>query len=186
MNDRHPTTRDRLDAVARLADRPLLDVHLVLDNVRSAFNVGSIVRTSEAARVARLHLCGITARPPHRQLARTALGATRHVHWTHHPETVDALSALRAEGRRVVALELTPGSRSYLEAPLDPPLALVVGHEVNGVDPAALALADEVVHLPMFGVKNSLNVAAATAAVLFEILRRHPPSSDGGARDCTS
>lgn len=184
--DDHPPDRDRLDEVAFLADRPHLDVHLVLDNLRSAFNVGSIVRTSEAARVARLHLCGITAHPPHRQLARTALGATRHVRWTRHATTVDAIDGLRAAGRRVVALELTSGARSYLDAPLDLPLALVVGHEVNGVSAEALALADEVVHIPMFGVKNSLNVAAATAVVLFEILRRHPPSSGGAARNCTS
>lgn len=186
MNEREDLTRDRYQAVAALAARPRLDVHLVLDNLRSAFNVGSIVRTSEAARVARLHLSGITAHPPHRQLARTSLGAARHVPWTYHEHAVDLIPRLREEGRRVVALELAPGARSYLETPLAPPLALVVGHEVNGIDPRALALVDEVVHIPMYGVKNSLNVATATAVVLFEILRRHPPSSGAEAGDCTS
>ena len=178
-------SRDRFQDAADVTARPRLPVHVVLDNLRSAFNVGSILRTSDAARVARLHLCGITVRPPHRQLARTALGATRHVPWTPHSDAASAVSELRTRGMRVVALEITASSRSYLEVDLTPPLGLVLGHEVNGVSPDALAQCDEVVHIPMYGVKNSLNVATSFGVLIFEILRRSGDPSAWAGSDCT-
>lgn len=144
----------------------------VLDNLRSAFNVGAIFRTAEAARLSGLHLCGITPYPPHRELDRTALGTALHVPWEHHVETGAALDRLRAAGQTIWAVELDPRAESLrtLEAP--PGLALVFGHETLGVSPAVLERADRVVALPLHGRKNSLNVATTFGIVIFEVLRQ--------------
>ena len=144
----------------------------MLDNVRSAFNVGSMFRTAEAARVSHVHLCGITPHPPHPQLDRTALGTAFRVPWTHHRHSRDAIAALRSEGVRIHAVEITPEARSLRETPLPRPGALVFGHEVGGVDPELLELADEVIHVPMWGRKNSLNVAVVFGIVVFDTIGR--------------
>lgn len=178
--------RDRLLDAGVLRARPRFPIHVVLDNLRSAFNVGSIIRTSDAARVMHVHLCGISARPPHAQVARTALGASRFVPWTHHPDAVDAVRTLRGDGVTIAALETTASARSYLEVDCRFPMALVVGHEVRGVDPRVLDLADEVVTIPMWGVKNSINVATAFGVVIFEVLRRYASTTLAAERDCTS
>ncbi len=178
-------TTDRFTGAGSLADRPRAPVRVVLDNLRSAFNVGSIFRTSDAARVEHLHLCGITPTPPHRQLARTSLGATRHVPWSSHPDAAAVVRALAARGHQIVALEITPEAESYLDAPLQSPLALVLGHEVLGISGATLAEADRIVRIPMFGVKNSINVATSYGIVIFEILRRLGYPSPTAAGDCT-
>ncbi len=168
------TSQDRFEESASVLSRPRVPVQVVLDNLRSAFNVGSIFRTSDAARVAHLHLCGITAYPPNRKIARTSLGATRYVPWTYSASTIDAVRGLKESGSRVVALETSPSARSYLDVDYTLPLALLLGHEVRGLSPEILALADDVVTIPMHGVKNSINVATSYGVVLFEILRRTP------------
>ncbi|MCA9730309.1 MAG: RNA methyltransferase [Candidatus Eisenbacteria bacterium] len=144
----------------------------VLDNIRSAFNVGSIFRTSEAARIEHLHLCGITPYPPNEKLDHTALGTVHRVPWTHHLETRAALRALRRTGHTIWALELTESSRSLYAVQAPAPLALVFGHETAGIDRAVLDECDAVVQIPMSGRKNSLNVATAYGIALFEILRQ--------------
>jgi tRNA G18 (ribose-2'-O)-methylase SpoU len=164
--------RDRFERHAEVIAAPRLPVQVVLDNVRSAFNVGSIFRTSDAARVERLHLCGITARPPHRRIARVSLGATRYVPWMYHARSDHAAQALRHAGVRLVVLETHRDARSYAEADYTFPMALVLGHEVVGVSPAVFAQADEIIAIPMWGIKNSMNVATAYGIVIFEILRR--------------
>jgi tRNA G18 (ribose-2'-O)-methylase SpoU len=178
--------RDRHEESAALRARPRFPMRVVLDNLRSAFNVGSIIRTSDAARVMHVHLCGITARPPHVQLARTALGASRFVPWSHHSDTLDVVRALKSEGVAITALETTASAASYLEADYRLPMALVLGHEVRGVDPLVLAECDHVVTIPMWGVKNSLNVATAFGIVTFEVRRRYAATTPPAARDCTS
>jgi tRNA G18 (ribose-2'-O)-methylase SpoU len=185
MNDPTPLDSDRHLDAGDVRTLPRAPIHVILDNLRSAFNVGSIIRTSEAGRIAHLHLCGFTARPPHRQIARTALGATRHVPWTHHPDAATAILHARRERCAIWGIEITPDAESYLDAPATFPLALVFGHEVRGLAPDTLAAVDRVVQIPMYGIKNSLNVATSYGIVLFELRRRLHLASAAGEENCT-
>jgi len=157
------------EAYASLPKHP---VHLVLDNLRSAFNVGAIFRTADTARVERVLTCGYTAHPPHPRLEKTALGALSLVATEHFDTTLDALDDCRARGLPVWALETTSHSRTYTRLTFPRPVALVLGNEALGVGPEILAAADQLVQIPVFGYKNSLNVASACAVVVFEILRQ--------------
>jgi 23S rRNA (guanosine2251-2'-O)-methyltransferase len=139
-------------------------VEALLDNIRSIYNVGSLFRTADGAGLRHLHLCGITATPDQPKVAKTALGAEQAVAWTFHANGLDAALRLKGAGMRLWALEGGPKAVSLLEAAgeLDgPPILLVVGNELAGVDPDLLALCDRVFYLPMLGVKGSLNVATA-------------------------
>ena len=140
------------------------EVEALLDNVRSVFNVGNMLRTADGAGVRHMHLCGITPTPNNPKLAKTALGAERCVPWTQHKDGVAAAISLRDQGLRLWALEGGPRSESLFEIsvdPQDPPIVLVVGSEISGVDPGILELCEKVLCLPMQGVKNTLNVAVA-------------------------
>lgn len=145
-------------------------VHVILDNVRSAFNVGSIFRTADAAGIGCLHLCGITCWPPHPKLEKTSLGAHQYVPWRRHESTEEALRALRAQGVPVAALETHPEARVMGDFVWPRPVGLVLGHEVVGVSEEVLALCDFKVRIPMFGRKNSLNVASAFAVVAYHLV----------------
>jgi tRNA G18 (ribose-2'-O)-methylase SpoU len=166
-----PPDRDRTPEEGPVLAEPL-PLTGVLDNLRSAFNVGSIFRTSEAARVGELLLCGITAYPPNAQLDRTALGTAHRVPWRHVVSTAEAVRGLRAQGVPVWALEVTDGARSLREVRFPRPVAVVFGHETAGVGPEVLREVDGIVQIPLYGRKNSLNVASAYAVVIFEILRQ--------------
>ena len=152
------------------ADR--LPVYALLDNVRSAWNVGSMFRTADAAGLAGLYLAGMTATPPRPDLEKTALGATRTVPWDYWRDPAAAVRHLQATGIRVVALEQTEQAVDWLDFACPFPLCFVVGHEVNGVGPEVLALADAVVEIPMAGAKDSLNVAVSFGLLAFELRRR--------------
>lgn len=149
-----------------------LPLRIVLDNLRSAFNVGSIFRTADGAGVEHIHLCGITPYPPHPKLDKTSLGATSFVPWSHHVDAMEAVRILRADGYHLAALELTDRSVDYRSLPYTPPCAIILGHEVAGVTRPVLEEADWILEIPMRGVKNSLNVATAAGIVVFEVLRR--------------
>jgi 23S rRNA (guanosine2251-2'-O)-methyltransferase len=142
-------------------------VEALLDNVRSLSNVGSIFRTADGAQVEHLHLCGFTPTPTHPKLAKTSLGAERSVAWSHHPDPTVIADRLIESGKRLWALEGGPRSRDLFELathagdPGDAPIVLVVGHEVSGVDPRVVARCEEVVRIPMAGIKGSLNVSVA-------------------------
>ncbi|MEO0073704.1 MAG: RNA methyltransferase [candidate division WOR-3 bacterium] len=153
----------------RLPRRP---VYLVLDHLRSAFNVGAIFRTADAVRAAEIICCGYTCHPPHKKLAKTSLGTDRSVPWRSFVDTSAALACLHREGVTCVALETTVSAVPYhrFEWPL--PVAIVLGNEALGVSQSALALCDAIVELPVAGFKNSLNVATAAAVVLYEICRQ--------------
>ena len=141
-----------------------LKVHVLLDNIRSLYNVGSIFRTAEALGIAKLHLCGMTATPENPRLAKTALGAETLVDWAHHNNGVRAAEMLKTEGFAIWAIEGGKGSVSIYEAGLSPDVgkvALVIGNELAGVDPDILALADQVLYIPMLGEKESLNLTVA-------------------------
>jgi len=155
----------------RLPDLPRNPIHVVLDNLRSAFNVGSIFRTADAGAAAHLHLCGMTAYPPNLKLQKTALGATDYVPWTHYAETADAIAALQAQQIPCVAVEAADGAVDYTQFDWPRPVAIVFGHEVHGVSPEIIAQCDATVRIPMQGFKNTINVATAFGVVFFEVLR---------------
>ena len=157
-----------LEEYQRLPRHP---VHLVLDNLRSAFNVGSIFRIADTARLARIVTCGYTAHPPHPKLDKTALGTLACIPTTHFDTTLEAVASLRGQGIPVWALETTSRSKTYTTVTYPRPLALVLGNEALGVSREVLEECDELIEIPMYGFKNSLNVAAAGAVVVFEILR---------------
>lgn len=144
----------------------------VLDNLRSAFNVGSIFRTAEAARIRAVVLCGITPYPPNEKLDRTALGTAHRVAWSHRVSALEAVRELRGEGYAVWACELADSAVSLRSLDLPQPLALVFGHETEGVTPGVLREVDGILEVPLYGRKNSLNVATTFGVVVFEALRQ--------------
>ena len=158
--------------VADFKSTPKTPVVLVLDNVRSLHNVGAVFRTADAFALEKIWLCGITGRPPHREITKTALGSENSVAWEHAAETTIAVAALKAAGYQVLAVEQTTGSvllPQFRPAP-GRPLALVLGNEVMGVDDAVLALCDAALEIPQFGTKHSLNVGVAAGVVLWDLL----------------
>jgi 23S rRNA (guanosine2251-2'-O)-methyltransferase len=150
-----------------------LPVRVVLDNVRSQNNTGSIFRSCDAFRVERILLCGITATPPHREIRKTALGAEDSVAWEYFPETILAIRNLKAEGYLIIAVEQAEGSVS-LEG-FQPPgqrQAFIFGNEVNGVSEEVMALADHCIEIPQFGTKHSVNIAVSAGIVLWEVFKK--------------
>ena len=156
-------------AVGEGAGGPVLEV--LLDNIRSAWNVGSMLRAADGAGVRRVHLCGITPRPDHPKVMKTALGAEQSLAWSYHADGLDFCQSAREQGYQVWALEGGPRAVSLfqLEAQPDRPLLLVVGNEVTGVDPGILAECAQVACLPMSGVKGSLNVAVAFGTAVYQL-----------------
>jgi len=147
---------------------------LVLDNVRSLHNVGAAFRTADAFAVEKIWLCGITGRPPQREITKTALGSTESVAWEYAPTTLEALQQLKAAGYQLIAVEQTTGSVSLPEFRVEAgqPYALIMGNEVFGVEDEVLALCDAAVEIPQFGTKHSLNVSVAAGVVLWEFISR--------------
>lgn len=149
---------------------PRNPVQVVLDNLRSAYNVGSIFRTADAGAVEHIHLCGMSAHPPHRKLEKTALGAFDYVPWTYYERTTDALDRLGEQGIARVAVEVAPGAAPLHTFDWPRPVAIVFGNEVTGINDKTLRHCDATVHIPMHGYKNSMNVATAFGVVLYHLL----------------
>jgi tRNA G18 (ribose-2'-O)-methylase SpoU len=152
-------------------------IRLLLDNWRSLFNVGGAFRTADGAGVEHLYLCGITATPAQPKLAKTALGAEQAVAWSYHADATRLASALQKAGAQIWVLERSPSARSLFDVtsiPSNRPVVLTAGNEVVGVDPGLVALADQVIQLPMLGRKRSLNVAVALSIATYW-LRAQPP-----------
>jgi tRNA G18 (ribose-2'-O)-methylase SpoU len=147
-------------------------IALVLDNVRSAYNVGSLFRTAETAGATEVVTCGITCRPTNPKLAKTALSATDNVPSKHFDDTLEAVHYLQSENYTVVCMETTSKSVTYTDVQYPPRVALVLGNEMLGVDTRVMDRCDLLVQIPTFGVKNSLNVACAAPVVMFEVLRQ--------------
>ncbi|MDR3127428.1 MAG: RNA methyltransferase [Tannerellaceae bacterium] len=148
--------------------REKIPLVVVLDRIRSLYNVGSVFRTADAFCVERVYLCGITACPPNREIHKTALGAEESVEWKQWGDTVEALEGLRSEGYRLCAVEQAEGS-----VPMDvwvpeagEKYALVLGNEVKGVQEAVLSMCDSCIEIPQYGTKRSLNVSVAAALVI--------------------
>ncbi len=148
---------------------PRLEV--LLDNIRSTYNVGAMLRTSDGAGVDQAHLCGITPRPDNPRISKVSLGAEFSVPWSYHPNAVQAVIECKARGLMICAIEILPGaiSVSNPQAHLEQPALLVVGNEVSGIDPGILELCDRSFYIPMHGYKRSLNVAVAFGIALYSL-----------------
>lgn len=146
-----------------------LPVIVVLDNVRSLNNIGSIFRTADAFMVEAIYLCGITATPPHRDIHKTALGATDSVSWEYFSTTMQALNIMKKRGYTVISIEQVEGSLSLESFTPDPKVryAFVFGHEVKGVDQDVINQSDLVLEIPQFGTKHSFNITVSTGMVLW-------------------
>ncbi|MCQ2273642.1 MAG: RNA methyltransferase [Bacteroidales bacterium] len=152
---------------------------VVLDNVRSQNNIGSVFRTSDAFRVEKIALCGICSTPPHRDIHKTALGAEDSVAWQYYEETADCVKELKAQGYKVFAIEqvddsikLDQLSNQQIIKPSDQPkVAIIFGNEVEGVQEELLPLCDGSIEIPQFGTKHSLNISCAAAIVIWEMFK---------------
>lgn len=147
-------------------------IHVVLDNIRSAFNVGAFFRTSDAADIQKLWLGGITPYPPHNRIPKTALGATETVSWQHKSSTMEIIQELKNNSTKVYAVELTPNATTYTSVNYPKPCAVVFGNEINGVSEEILESADKHIKIPMFGQKESLNVEVSYGIIIYEIIRQ--------------
>jgi 23S rRNA (guanosine2251-2'-O)-methyltransferase len=150
-----------------------LPVTVLLENLRSAYNVGSFFRTADAVRVDKLALCGITSAPPHNGVLKTALGAENTVRWEHAEDAVPAALAERARGCELAVIETSIRSVDLFDWVPRFPVCLVFGNEKDGVSQPLLDLCDTHVRIPMLGFKHSLNVATAGGVVLYELLRKY-------------
>lgn len=160
---------DQLDQ--RLSDAAQT-IEVLLDNIRSAYNVGSIFRTSDGAGVRHIHLCGITPPPTHAGVAKTALGAEQTVPWSQDWNATVVAAKLKQKGYQIICLEGGVGSTdlfSRLDGISDAPILLVLGNENDGIDPAIREMADALVNLPMLGRKESLNVAVAYGIAIYTL-----------------
>ncbi len=151
---------------------PKAPIYFICDNLRSAFNVGAIFRLSDTMRVSGLFLCGYTAYPPHKKLDKTSLGTLDFVPWKHFETTLEAIEYCKQEGITVWGAETTSHSKIYSECDIPKKVALVLGNEALGISEEVLEQCDELVEIPTFGYKNSLNVATACSVIGYSVLER--------------
>lgn len=151
-----------------------LPVVIVLDDVRSAYNVGSIFRTADAFRVSGISICGISARPPHKDISKTALGATESVEWKYFHDVTEAVKLLIEEGFRVYAIEQADESIPLQQFTPEKgsKIAIIFGHEVFGVKEELFPFTDGCLEIPQFGTKHSFNVAISAGIVLWELSKK--------------
>ncbi|MDD5606812.1 MAG: RNA methyltransferase [Candidatus Pacebacteria bacterium] len=135
--------------------------YLILDNIRSLQNIGSIFRTADALKIDKIYLCGISGKPPHPKISKTALGAEKNIPFEYHFFTWQVIEKLKKQNFQIIALEKNKKSKSYLRFKPRFPLALILGNEIKGVSESALKRADKIICLPMKGKKESLNVSVA-------------------------
>ncbi|MEQ8907276.1 RNA methyltransferase [Ekhidna sp.] len=147
---------------------------LVLDDVRSAMNVGSAFRTSDAFRLEKIYLCGITAQPPHREINKTALGAQDSVEWEHKETIIECVDDLKKAGYQIVAVEQADESTSLLDFQVEKnaKYAFVFGNEVFGVNETVVEAADTVLEIPQYGTKHSLNISVSIGVVLWDFVSK--------------
>lgn len=150
-----------------------IPVIVVLENIRSAYNVGSVFRTSDAFLVESIYIIGYSARPPHKEIKKTALGAEETVDWKYFKTTAEAIADLRERGYNIYAAEQAEGSYKLNAVSIDPAekIAVVFGNEVTGVEQTTIALCDGCIEIPQLGMKHSLNIATAAGVVLWELVR---------------
>jgi tRNA G18 (ribose-2'-O)-methylase SpoU len=145
---------------------------IVLDNIRSALNVGAIFRTCDAAGISKLYLTGISPSPPHKKIPKTALGAIEMVHWEYKDDTLELIKELKKQGNEIISVELTEQAQNYWDYRYSKPTTLVFGNEISGVSNEILSLSDTTVYVPMYGQKESLNVATTVGITTYEVIRQ--------------
>lgn len=161
-------------SVTEFKGQEKLPVAVVLDSVRSMHNIGSIFRTSDGFAVEQVCLCGITAQPPHREIEKTALGATQSVNWSYYADSVQAIEKLRADGYQIIAIEQAENSTMLNEfiPQTNQKYALVFGNEVNGVSDEVMQLIDGCIEIPQFGTKHSFNIVVSAGIVLWDFFAK--------------
>eukprot|EP01037_Dinobryon_pediforme_P010233 gene10233-10303_t len=161
-------------SVAEFKAGDKLPVVVVLDNVRSMHNIGSVFRTADGFAVEQLFLCGITAQPPHREIEKTALGATQSVNWVYFEDTMLALKGLREDGYKIIAVEQAEGSVMLNNFDPEPneKYALIFGNEVNGVGDEVMKHIDACIEIPQFGTKHSFNIVVSAGIVLWDFFSK--------------
>ena len=164
------STRPKL---GELEQQERFPFYCLVEDVRSLYNVGSIFRTSDAVKLNKLYLTGYTGFPPRREIDKTALGATESVPWQHLKQTDAAIKELKESNIKLIALEHTSESVPYYEFEYDFPVCLMLGNEVDGMSEETISQADYSVEIPMFGLKQSLNVSVAYGVVMFHILQKY-------------
>lgn len=154
--------------VEEFKERTKVPVVIVLDNIRSGLNVGSVFRTSDAFLIDKVYLCGITATPPHKEILKTAIGANHSVEWEYSEHTIEVISALKATSYSIIGIEQTTNSIPLNDFAIDPnhKYAIVMGNEVDGVQEESLKMIDHFIEIPQFGTKHSLNVSVCAGIVM--------------------
>jgi 23S rRNA (guanosine2251-2'-O)-methyltransferase len=167
-------------SVSEFKSQRKLPVVVVLDNVRSMHNVGSIFRTCDGFAVEQVCLCGITCQPPHREIEKTALGATQSINWVYYAEPLQAVEQLRKDGYRIIAIEQAEKSimLNEFEANKDEKYALIFGNEVNGVSDEVMKVIDACIEIPQFGTKHSFNIVVSAGIVLWDFFTRFQDLKD--------
>jgi tRNA G18 (ribose-2'-O)-methylase SpoU len=153
-----------------------LPVRIILDNIRSQNNIGSLFRTVDAFRMEGMVLCGITATPPHREIHKTALGATESVSWDYKKDTIEAVRELKTRGYEILAAEQAEGAvpLNQLKVTTSQRYAVVFGHEIRGVQQEVVDLCDFCIEIPQFGTKHSLNISVAAGIILWDLFNKLP------------
>jgi len=151
-----------------------IPIVVVLDNIRSALNVGSVFRTSDAFALQGVYLCGITAQPPHREILKTAIGASQSVDWWYYESSLDCIQYLRKENYQILGVEQTDASVALQDFRIDTnqKYAVILGNEVKGVGDELIPLLDTCLEIPQFGTKHSLNVSVCTGIVLWDLVKQ--------------
>lgn len=153
------------------AKSPLI---IILDDIRSLNNIGSVFRTADAFLIEKIFLCGITATPPHKDITKTALGATESVTWEYAKNVTEVIRDLQSQNVEIIAIEQAKNATSLLDLEImpDKKYALVFGNEVKGVSQEAVSMSDQVVEIPQYGTKHSLNISVSTGVVIWELFRK--------------
>lgn len=164
--------RKTADEAKQATKHPII---VVLENIRSAYNVGSVFRTADAFLIEAVYIIGYSARPPHKEIKKTALGAEDSVTWKHFHTTREAVEELRTAGYKIYGVEQAVNSIPLQDVNISDgqPVAVILGNEVSGVESSSLSLCDGCIEIPQFGMKHSLNIATAAGVVLWELVRRH-------------
>ena len=151
-----------------------LPLVVILDNVRSMHNIGSIFRTSDGFAIEKIYLCGITAQPPHREIEKTALGATQSIEWAYSADVCDTINELKLDGYTIIAIEQAENSTMLNNYDPDnsKKYALIFGNEVNGVSDEAMKLIDTCIEIPQFGTKHSFNIVVSAGIVLWDFFAK--------------
>ncbi|MFN8308293.1 MAG: RNA methyltransferase [Ferruginibacter sp.] len=162
-------------SVAEFKSSEKIPVIAVLENIRSAYNVGSVFRTADAFLLNAIYITGYTCTPPHKEIKKTALGAEDSVDWKHFPNAREAINALREEGYKVYAVEQALNSYLLQQVDFKPDekIAVIFGNEVTGVEQDTILQCDGCIEIPQLGMKHSLNIATAAGVVLWELVRKH-------------